>query len=383
MKIVLCSDSFIPVIDGVGRVTYEYAQRLSDRGNECYVVTPVQKTGFRGRYSFEIVDYLSVDTPLAPQYKSGIAIADTHYLERISGIVPDIIHAHSPGTAGAEALRLGEKYKVPVIGTFHSKYYDDLKRYTKSELISSIGVRIIVNFFERCDEVWTVSNYAAETLHEYGYVGDIKVMHNGSSLRDPDPGLEKRARQEFNLSDDPILLYAGQIDRKKNLGRIVEAAAVLRRRGRRFQLIFAGKGPDEDIIRNYAEQKGAGPVRFTGHISDTDLLDGLYMAASLFIFPSHYDTQGLVVSEAAGMGTPSVVVRNSAPAEFITNRRNGYVVIDQEDCIADAVDDYLLKLDDKGRSEMSLNARNEIPLGWDPIMDEVEKRYRSLISKGL
>ena len=48
MKIVLCSDSFIPVIDGVGRVTYEYAQRLSDRGNECYVVTPVQKTGFRG-----------------------------------------------------------------------------------------------------------------------------------------------------------------------------------------------------------------------------------------------------------------------------------------------------------------------------------------------
>jgi hypothetical protein len=66
MNIAQCSDSFLPVVDGVGRVVYQYACSLSLSGNECYVITPLKKAGYRGTYPFEVVDFLSVKVPSAP-----------------------------------------------------------------------------------------------------------------------------------------------------------------------------------------------------------------------------------------------------------------------------------------------------------------------------
>ena len=71
-----------------------------------------------------------------------------------------------------------------------------------------------------------------------------------------------------------------------------------------------------DELKSVIDKNGlSGRTVFTGHIYDSKLLNGLYMAASLFVFPSEYDTAGLVVSEAAMMGTPSLVTEGSAPAE--------------------------------------------------------------------
>ena len=58
MKILEFSDSFIPIMDGVGNVVYQYAMNLPAKGHECYVVAPQTDTGYRGGYPFELVDYL-------------------------------------------------------------------------------------------------------------------------------------------------------------------------------------------------------------------------------------------------------------------------------------------------------------------------------------
>lgn len=378
MKIALCSDSFLPVVDGVGRVVYEYASRLPKADNECYVITPISNSGYRGKEPFEILDYLSI-SPQTARYKSGIPITDPHYLERIRDKKFDLVHIHTPGTSGIEGVRIAEKYGLPLVGTFHSKYYNDILKVTKSELLSSVGVKFIVDIFERCDEMWTVSNHAAQTLEDYGYKGNIRVIYNGNSVFKNDMLYEIKARNEYMLTDEPILLYVGQIDKKKNIGRIIEAAAVLRKKGRRFQLVLAGKGPDEDVLREYANELGAGRVIFTGHIYDKTLLSGLYMAASMFMFLSEYDTAGLVVGEAALAGTPSVVIRNSAPAEFVTNKRNGFVVIDQANDIADVVENYVFNMSDEQKNRIKKAAREEIPMSWDVVMKEVEERYKALI----
>ena len=126
------------------------------------------------------------------------------------------------------------------------------------------------------------------------------------------------------MSNAPILLYTGQIDWKKNLRCTVEAAALLFRRGVPFQLLLAGQGQDLKAVKALAEEFGISQVtHFLGHVSDPTLLNGLYAAAELFVFPSLYDTAGLVVREAAVMGTPSIVLRASAPAECIQPGVNG------------------------------------------------------------
>jgi glycogen synthase len=42
------SESFYPIVDGVGRVAYNYASKLAERGHECYVITPMADTDTEG-----------------------------------------------------------------------------------------------------------------------------------------------------------------------------------------------------------------------------------------------------------------------------------------------------------------------------------------------
>lgn len=374
MRIGQFSDTFMPIVDGVGRVVYNYADMLARAGHECYVVAPMHDTGFRGRLPFEIVDYSGMPLVTSPQYKVGIPILDRHYHDRISSVSLDIVHAHSPFIAGQEALRIARQQNIPIVGTFHSKYYDDFYSTTRSEVISSLGVKYVVDFYERCDEVWTVSNASAEVLEDYGYHGSITVMPNGTETK-----TEPQNVTAACTDGKPLLLYVGQIHRKKNIGRILEACALLKRSGYDFSLVLAGQGPDSDGLKNEAALLGISErVTFTGHISDMSILDGLYKAASLFLFPSLYDTAGLVVREAAAMGTPSVAVRGSCAAEVIADGVNGLLCHDDGESLFEAIKrgldapEFLAVLGE--------NARKTIPLGWDKVIEKVQLRYLEIIS---
>jgi 1,2-diacylglycerol 3-alpha-glucosyltransferase len=382
MHIAQCLDSFLPVVDGVGRVVEHYAHALSHPGNECYVITPVQKSGYRGAYPFEIVDFVSLKVPSHPQYRTGIAVLDSHYMARIKMVELDIVHLHSPGPAGVEALRLAERRKIPLVGTFHSKVYDDFLRATHNDALASLGSRLVARFYERCDEVWTVSEAAAETLRSYGYKNALRVVRHGTEMRTPSPHFEQDARARFGLGQAPILLYAGQIDFKKNLRLVIEAAALLKQRGRAFQFVFAGQGRDRAKLVKMAADRGLDEVLFTGHITDRDLLDGLYMAASLFVFPSLYETAGMVVGEAAMMGTPSVVAENTAPAEVVKDGVTGLVCSNTPESLCEFIEHYLFVMSDDERLSMQRRARAAIPLPWETVMREVEERYEAIIARG-
>ncbi len=378
LRIAQCNDTFLPVVDGVGRVTYEYARALGERGHDCYVVTPLRNGGCRGKYPFEIVDFIGVPLKRLPQYSAGVAVLDSHYMARMEGVQLDLVHAHSPGPSGLEAIRLASKLKVPLIGTFHSKYHDDILRVTRNESLAAIGVKYIVDFFDRCDEVWTVSRAAAETLRSYGYHGRIEIVQHGTDMPNIRAVDIQAARGMFALSNGPILLYVGQLDWKKNLRQTLNAAALLQSRGVSFQLVLAGQGKDEAAIRKLAQELGVNAC-FTGHITDPRLLNGLYAAASLFVFPSAYDTAGLVVREAAAAGTPSVVLANSAPAEVVRNGENGFVCGETPESLCDVMQ---RALSEPGRlARMGEQARMRIPIPWGNVMNDVIDRYQALVDR--
>ena len=379
-KIALCTDSFLPVIDGVGRVVNEYAKRLSSKGHECYVITPYKDFGFRGNLPFELIDFLSIPVPSANQYRTGLANLDARYMEHIKNVDFDLIHAHSPSTSGIEATRLANKLNIPMVGTFHSKYYDDFKRYTNSNFLSHIGKKYVVSFYENCTEVWTVSNNAAETLVSYGFSGHPKIVRNGSLVQSKNSMWETLARKKYNLDSTPILMYVGQIDKKKNIFKIIDATEILKDRGYKFQLLFVGQGKDESALNKMIIKKGLESFfHFTGHIYDPMLLNGLYMAASLFVFPSLYDTAGLVVNEAAMMGTPSLVSEGSASSELINHGINGLICADDALSICDSIQDFLYCKTEHEQTIIGESAMNTLPIPWDTIIDGVEKGYEMLL----
>lgn len=380
MKIGEFSDSFLPIVDGVGRVVYHYALNLGQRGNETYVIAPMHNAGYRGNFPFDIIDYDGMPVPNTPQYRAGMPILDKHYHHRIETVSFDILHAHSPFIAGLEAARLASKLNIPLVGTFHSKYYDDFYKISSSDMVASMGVKYVVNFFNRCDEVWAVNQSSADVLSGYGYKGDIVVMPNGATVVEPQPEWEQQAREHFRLGSEPILFFCGQMNFKKNIKTTLQAAALMKKEGQAFQLVLAGQGPDEGAIKKLVgELDLADRTTLTGHLTDSNLLNGLYLAASLFVFPSIYDNAPMVVREAASMRTPSVVVKGSSAAEPVQDGINGLTCEDLPEDLARVITAALA--DPEKLRQMGESARQTICIPWPGIIDQVEERYRGLIER--
>ena len=381
MRIAQFSDSFLPIVDGVGRVVYNYANNIVDKGHECYVIAPMTDVGFRSGYKFDLVDYQSVSIK-GRQYKLGVPHMDTHFIARMNKIDLDLIHAHSPFTAGQTAIIYSKKRGIPLVGTFHSKYKDDFRAATGMYTVAEVGAKLVVDFYDKCDEVWSVSESAAETLRSYGYKGKVIVMPNGTNVQEGDPADKAMAAKEFGLGAEPVFLFVGQQDWKKNIERILLAAAELNKKNLVFKLVLTGMGPHSDDIKKMAFELGIDDkMLYTGHISDSRMLAGLYQCADLFVFPSLYDTAGLVVYEAATYGTASVVVRGSSASEPIVDGENGFLCEDDTFDLARVME---IAIADRGKMRVvGQEARMTIPKSWDGIIDTALERYEKLIKTSL
>ena len=379
LRIGQFTDTFLPIVDGVGRVVQAYSETLCKMGHQVTVVAPMYDTGFQGGFPYQLVEYVASSVPGMKQYKVGEAVLDAHYRQRIRMIDLDVVHAHSPFTAGSEALRLAAVRKLPLVATFHSKYYDDFLKATRSESIAKMGVKLVVSFYNRCDEVWAVGKNTADVLRGYGFEGEIQVMPNGATMRTVSAKDVEQANRRWNLGTDPLILFVGQMDWKKNILTVLEACAEMKLAGQPFRLLLAGQGIDMNAISQKIHDLNIQDrAELLGHITDTSLLDALYARASVFAFPSLYDAAPMVVREAAVMGTPSVMVKGSTAAEIIRDGDNGLLCENEAKDLARVMTEALR---DPARLEaIGARARDTIPVPWEKVMETAVGRYERLVA---
>ncbi|NLL48553.1 MAG: glycosyltransferase family 4 protein [Firmicutes bacterium] len=378
MKVGLFSDTFLPIVDGVGRVVSHYAQGLGECCEACYVITPRQAHPGLPR-CYEVVAYGSVSLPTMKQYRVGLPTLDRSYRRRLSKLEMDLVHAHSPFIAGREAWKYAHRQQIPLVGTFHSKYYDDFLQVTKSKTLSRLCLRSVLDFYARCDEVWAVSSSTADVLRGYGFQGSIEVMENGTDAQEVDQKTIDLVDRRYSLQGKPVLLFVGQMNWKKNIRRVLESAQSLLEQGREFRLVMAGQGPSEREIRELCTTLGLeSVVIFTGPISEPQILLALYARADLFVFPSLYDNAPMVVREAAAVGTPSLLARGSSAAEVIEDGVNGLLA---EDTTVNVAERIAWAFDHPGElREMGKQAQKTIPKPWKDILPRVLERYEGLIA---
>ena len=381
LRIGQFSDTFLPVVDGVGRVVEAYAETLSSMGHQVTVVAPMYDTGTRGGFPYELLDFIASPLPGLKQYRLGEAMLDAHYRKRIRMVELDIVHAHSPFTAGSEALRLAAVRKLPLVASFHSKYYDDFLRATKSESVARMMTKFVVNFYNRCDEVWAVGKNTADVLRTYGYEGEVQVMPNGATIRTIHPSDVEEVTRRFSLGKDPMVLFVGQMDWKKNILTVLKACAELKKQGVRFHLVMAGQGMDMNAIQEKLTELNIQDVaQLLGHVTDTSILDGLYTRATVFAFPSLYDAAPMVVREAAVMGTPSVMVQGSTAAEIIRDGENGFLCRNNPEDLARVIRGIME--DPEKRNRVGEKARETIPIPWSRVLEIAVGRYERLVALG-
>jgi glycosyltransferase involved in cell wall biosynthesis len=121
--------------------------------------------------------------------------------------------------------------------------------------------------------------------------------------------------------DRAFVLTLGNLQPRKNLPRLVQAYAKLKREQKLDAvLVIAGQAlwRESKVFRAVRDTELETDVIFTGYIPDEDL-PWLYNAARLFVFPSLYEGFGLPPLEAMACGTPVACSRMGALPEVVAD----------------------------------------------------------------
>ena len=293
----------------------------------------------------------------------------------------DIIHSHCPFASTVMARTLREKTGLPIVLTYHTKFDIDIRRALPTKIIADAAIKLVVANIAACDEVWTVSQGAGENLRSLGYEGDYIVMENGVDFPcgRADREYVEELRAEYGFNDEaPVFLFVGRLLWYKGVKLIFDALKILHDKGIKYHMLMVGDGMDRAEMEEYVSELGiSDSVVFTGAVYDREDLRVFYTAGDLFLFPSLYDTNGIVVREAAACGDGSLLIEGSCAAEGITHGRTGILTKDEPAAIAAELEFAASHLDEV--RQIGQHAMEEVYISWETAVKRAYERYMVVI----
>lgn len=380
--ICLLNDSFPPIIDGVANAVVNYAENIEKHHGHAVVVTPAVPGADDSGFPFPVVRYPSIDTRRLVGYVAGYPFSPETAL-RVREEKVELLHTHCPIASAILARSLREVVDAPLVLTYHTKYDIDIAKAVKSRLLQESAIRALVQNVNACDEVWVVSRGAGENLRSLGYEGAYTVMENGVDVPRGRVSVAAiaAATAGYDLPDGvPLFLFVGRLMWYKGLHIILDALRALREQGQDFRMVFIGAGGDEKEVRAEVETlRLSDRCFFTGSIADRETLRAWYSRADLFLFPSTFDTNGLVVREAAASGCPSVLIAGSCAAEGVTDGRNGFLI--GENAVSLCAKLTALCADREAMRRVGENAMRELYLSWEDAVARANERYAVVLDR--
>ena len=380
--VCLVNDSFPPVIDGVANAVVNYAQNIEKHYGRAVVVTPKYPDTDDTVFPFEVVRYPSINMTRQTGYRAGMPFSP-QLMRTLNEYEPDLIHSHCPIASTVLSRLLRDQEQVPLVLTYHTKYDEDIARTIRNEAIRTVAARMIVENVSACDEVWTVSRGAGENLREMGYAGEYIVMPNGVDFpvgRVTDAEIDAACAGYDLPKELPVYLFVGRMVWYKGLRISIDALKQLAEEGQDSRMVFVGSGDDLQEVKDYCARCGlTDKIVFVPPVQERNVLRAWYCRADLFLFPSTFDTNGLVVREAAACSLPSVLIRGSCAAEGATDGRNCLMI----EKSAEAMADCLRRVHGKRELLRQLGdaARKELYLSWEDAVRCACERYEVVLEK--
>lgn len=381
--ICLLNDSFPPVIDGVANAVQNYAQQICLAKRNAVVITPAYPDSEDDQFPYPVVRYPSLDfRKMTGGYTAGIPFSP-HITRQLDGREVSLLHTHCPVVSTILGRELRAVVDAPLVMTYHTKFDIEISQKIKGRPLQARAMHALVQNAAACDEVWAVSHGAAENLRAMGYEGECIVMPNGVDLPLGRLSAEEivRVTSGFDLPEGvPVFLFVGRMMWYKGLKIIIDALAIQQQRGTDFRMVFVGSGAEEKQIRAYAEHCGIGEkCIFAGAVHRREALRAWYCRADMFLFPSTFDTNGLVVREAAASMLGSVLIRGSCAAEGVRDGINGVLVEENADSLSACLTELLAHPEAMAR--IGRNAADDLYLSWEDAVHHAMERYDIVIDR--
>lgn len=380
ISIGLFNDSFPPHIDGVAQVVKNYAEHLHRQDCRVTVVTPKDKN-VQEDYPFDVFRYPSLPASKRIGFRIGIPF-DPETLVRLRKKNFDILHIHAPFASSVLANTLNHPH-VPTVLTYHTRFDIDLQKRVQNPAFRKIATEFVSHNVKTADEIWVVTESCGSALRDIGYEGSYRVMQNGTDFPKGLAPLDKitALREAYNLREDiPVFLFVGRLMWYKNLKIILDSLKILHENGQEFRAFIIGEGYDAPAIEAYSDECGLQEcVTFTGPIRDREYLRVFFSVCDLFLFPSTYDTCGIVVKEAAACDCPSLLVAGSCAAEGVVHGVSGFLAEENPASCASAIAEAIR--DRAHLKEVGICAGEKLYLSWEEAVRRAHTRYREILEK--
>lgn len=384
MKIAIFTDSFCPGIGGTEKAVLGLSEAFVKMGHEVLVACP-KFDNSKDNYPFLVCRSKSIK--VTKNDRMAFPNISKKFKKEIETFKPDIVHCQTVSGIAGYGIKYAKKHNIPVIITVHTKFRTAFAHDIKSKTIVNAMLKNIAKKLKKCTEVCTVSNDMIKEIESYGFNdgGKIKVIRNGAMfnrLTDFE-SLKVLAQQKFNLSNsDNILLFVGRINKVKNLDFTFNVLSILKNKYNfnNFKMVFVGDGPDLTYFKNKAKKLDlTNNVIFTGTIKNRELLSSIYLCSDIFVFPSIFDNDPLVVVEASLNRTPSITIKNTGSSERIENNISGFVMENNEEDFASKIFEMLNNK--KALKQVGINAERLIPKTWEDTAKEYLNEYIKLLKQ--
>ena len=379
-RIGLFIDTFFPMVDGVIMVVDNYARRLqkycdvtvfAPKGRKDYDDSQLPYKVVRCNSKFPLV-FLDYDLPLPN--------LDKKFKEELEKANLDLVHIHSPFSIGKLGVNYAKSHNIPVVATMHSQFKKDFRRAVKLEWVANLMVKKVMKVFNACDECWCMNKGCEILVRSYGFNGITKIIPNGTdlSINEEIKELAQNIKNQYAPNGEKILISVGRIDKLKNLDLTFEVAKELKLKGFKYHLLILGTGKDLEYFKQKVKNLGIEEdVTFLGKITDATQKSAYYMASDLHVFPSLYDTDGIVKIEAAAFNTPTIFSKESMANTNCKDGENGYISEFDKDAFAKKILEIFSN--EEQYKTVCLNCHNDIYITWDQILNTVLERYITLM----
>lgn len=359
MKIAMVGQ-FPPHVGGVGVHIHTLSKKLVAEGHEVYVITYPHKE-LEDIDGIHVIGTKGLNVPgvRGLMFKKNAKKALENLIKKED---IDIIHGHYLFPAGAAAVEVGKKYGIKTYVTAHGS--DMFELYKKQSFMRST----IKNVLKDADVVLAVSNALRHEIIATGVTGiasKTRISWNSVDINKFSSKHEDSFKKEYGLEDKPIVLFVGNLIKRKNVYSLLEAKKIAQSD---YYLVIVGDGPLFKKLSKKVDEEHIEDVIFTGSRDD---VEKIIPSCDVLVLPSFSESFGLVLIEALACGKPVIGSDVGGISEIINDDVGLLVNPKDVSSISKSVDEIIN--DEDLRLVLSLNARNrakdfsEVVIPYDEV----------------
>jgi glycosyltransferase involved in cell wall biosynthesis len=255
-------------------------------------------------------------------------------------------------------------------------------------------IPFIETAIRRCDLIFTVSRFAKKQIAALMRVDERKIVvaYNGIDshfTKISDDETRHKTISKKGLSDKEYILFVGTFEARKNIERLIEAFALVKKNQitniANMKLAVVGKTASSrfsdrskqinDLIYRLKLQKD---IILCGYVPDDDL-PHFYKSACMVVFPSLNEGFGFPVIEGFASSVP-VLTSNTCSMPEIAG--GAAILVDPESATDIAEKIELLLTDTALRKRLILAGKQRVKeFTWESCASQIISRVRLLISR--